>query len=103
MARLTRLQAKDRDVYRVQSGENYKLYTKNGKKHNLNGPALMIESDEYYYVKGERFTWSQWTDYASLYVPCKESPDTERECFAKASNSPDGIYVEMNIKICNTD
>ena len=95
MARLTRLQAKNRDVYRVQSGENYKLYTKNGKKHNLNGPALMIESDEYYYIKGERFTWSQWTDYVALYAAYEESPDIERECFVKASDSSDGIFIKV--------
>ena len=100
---MTGIEAKNRDVYRVQSGENYSLYTKNGKKHNLSGPALVIESDNYYYVKGERYTWSQWTDYVALYASYEESPDIERECFVKASNSPDGIYVEMNTKICNTD
>jgi len=100
---LTSNMKEDRNIYRVQKGENYSLYTKNGKKHNLNGPALTIESDEYYYVKGERYTWSQWTDYVALYASYEESPDIERECFVKASNSPDGIYVEMNTKICNTD
>ena len=100
---LTSNMKKNRNIYRVQRGENYSLYTKNCKKHNLNGPALTIESDEYYYVKGQRFTWSQWTDYISLYASYEESPDIERECFCKASDSSDGIYVQMNTKICNTD
>ncbi len=34
---MTGIEAKNRDVYRVQSGENYSLYTKNGKSTTLVG------------------------------------------------------------------
>jgi hypothetical protein len=84
---------KEKDIYRVQRGENYSLYTKNGKKHNLTGPALTIGSDEYYYVKGECYTWNQWSDYVAAYTAYEASGDVEKESFAKASDSPDGIYV----------
>jgi len=92
---MTGIEAKNRDVFRVQSGENYSLYTKNGKKHNLSGPALVIESDNYYYVKGERYTWSQWTDYVTLYTAYEEDPAVEKECFVKASDSSDGIFIKV--------
>lgn len=85
---------KDRDVYRVQKGENYSLYTKNGKKHNLNGPALVIGEDEHFYVEGEEFTYTQWTDYVSSYTAYEKSPSIEKNCFINAIDSPDGIYVD---------
>lgn len=85
---------KQKDIYRVQHGESYSLYTKNGKKHNLSGPALKINEDEWYYVKGESFTYSQWSDYVSLFNEFeKQEFDTEKECFSKAQNSSDGIHI----------
>ncbi len=84
-----------KDVYRVQKGANYTLYTKNGKKHNLNGPALKIEEDEWFYVKGEKFTLSQWTNYVSLYKAYEGCPSTEKDYFMKASESSDGIYIQV--------
>ena len=86
---------KNKDVYRVQKGENYSLYTKNGEKHNLNGPALTIGKDEWYYVNGEKYTWSEWTDHSSLYEVYGADPLFEKEQFAKAEDSPDGIYVAI--------
>ena len=92
---MNKLEAANKHVYRVQSGANYTLYTKNGKKHNLNGPALKIEEDEWFYVKGENFTWNQWTDYVALYTAYEESPSIEKGYFAKASESSDGIYITV--------
>ena len=89
---------KNRDIYRVQSGGNYSLYTKNSVKHNLNGPALKIDDDEWYYVNGESYTWSQWTDYVALYTSYEEDPVVEKECFAKASDSSDGIFVKVKLE-----
>ena len=50
---------KNRDIYRVQEGDTFSLYTKNGKKHNLSDPALTIGNEEWYYVNGESYTWGQ--------------------------------------------
>lgn len=86
---------KNKDVYRVQSGGNYSLYTKNGVKHNLNEPALKIDDDEWYYVNGESYTWTQWTDYVMAYAAYEKEPKEEKECFAKASDSPDGIFIKI--------
>lgn len=84
---------KNRDIYRVQEGDNFSLYTKNGKKHNLNGPALTIGDEEWYYVNGESYTWSQWTDHVALHKSYDEDPLFEKERFTKASDSPDGIFI----------
>lgn len=86
---------KDKNIYRVQKGENYSLYTKNGAKHNLNGPALVIGEDEHFYVEGKKYTQTQWTDYVSAYTAYEKSPSLEKDCFMKAIDSPDGIYVEV--------
>ncbi len=94
---MNKVELANSDVYRVQSGDNYTLYTKNGKKHNLNGPALKIEEDEWYYVKGEKFTWSQWTDYVALYTAYEKGPDVEKVCFEKAADSTDGIFIDKEL------
>lgn len=88
---------KAKDIYRVQKGANYSLYTKNGDKHNLNGPALKIDKDEWYYIKGESYTWSQWSDYVSLFHGFEEYQfDKEKDHFDKAEKSSDGISIDFN-------
>lgn len=86
---------KEKDVYRVQKGENYNLYTKNGKKHNLNGPALTIGEEEWYYVNGENYTCAQWSNYVTLYNSYEKDSLEEEYNFAKAADSPDGIFIEI--------
>jgi hypothetical protein len=52
-------------TWRIQGNDTYTMFTRNGKKHNVMGPALIIGLDEYYYVNGKEFSYTQWTDYTS--------------------------------------
>jgi len=93
---------KEKDIYRVQKGNNYSLYTKNGVKHNLSGPALKIDEDEWYYIKGQSYSWSQWTDYVSLFQSFEKPQfDTEKDQFALAEESSDGISIDLKEKSHN--
>ena len=65
---------KNKDIYRVQKGCNYSLFMKNGLKHNLSGPALMIADSEYYYVDGQPYTADEWVNYVSVYTAYEKSP-----------------------------
>ena len=90
---------KEKDIYRVQKGNNYSLYTKNGVKHNLNGPALIIDGDEWYYIKGVNYTWTQWTDYVSLFHGFeKQQFDIEKKQFELAEETYDGISIDLKEK-----
>lgn len=91
------MKKKNRDIYRVQRGDSYSLFMKNGLKHNLSGPALTIKEHEWYYVKGEKFTYNQWTGYVALHTAYEKSPDVEKACFEKAADSFNGIFVDMEL------
>lgn len=98
---------KYKHIYRVQKGQNYSLFTKNGLKHNLSGPALVIGDDKYYYVHGESYTYSQWIDFIKCYRAYERigSIEDEMSFFDEAANSPDGIYIhslERNSDIIKT-
>ena len=85
---------KNKDVYRVQSNETYTLYTKNGVKHSVNGPALTIGTDsKWYYIDGKSFTEEEHTRYIELYKAYEGDPLDEAICFNKASTSSDGIFI----------
>lgn len=86
---------KYKHIYRVQKGQNYSLFTKDGHKHNLSGPALVIGGDKYYYVNGESYTHSQWTDFIKCFRAYERigSIEDEESFFEEAASSPDGIYI----------
>ena len=56
------------NVYRVQRHSNYTIYTKNGLKHRVHGPALIIGDMEYYYVNGSIYTKEQHNTYKSVFI-----------------------------------
>ena len=85
---------KKNDIYRAQGGDSYSLFTKNGLKHNLCGPALKIGDTEYYYVDGISYTADEWTNYVSAYTAYERSPIVEKELYDKALSSADGIHVD---------
>ncbi len=82
-----------KDIYRVQIKPSYSVYTKNGSNHRIHGPALTIGTDEYFYINGKRLTLSGHEDYVRSYFVHHECFSLEKECFQKALNSPDGIFV----------
>lgn len=86
---------KEQDIYRVQSNDTYTLYTRNGVKHNVNGPALIIGGTEWYYINGESFTKDMHTRYIDLYKAYEGDPAVEDALYTKASTSTDGIYVDV--------
>ena len=89
-------------VYRVQRHSNYTIYTKNGLKHRVHGPALTIGDMEYYYVNGSIYTKAQHNTYKSLHKSYSNAPiytsmgvDIQEEelYYLMASESPTSIYT----------
>lgn len=86
---------KNRDIYRVQKGDNFSLYTKNGLNHNINGPALNINKEEYFYINGESLTCKGWDKRISEYIAKGADPLVEKSNYDNAMKSSDGIYVHI--------
>ena len=90
------------NIYRVQRHSNYTIYTKNGLKHRVHGPALTIGDMEYYYVNGTHYTRDEHKTYTSLHNSYSNAPiytsmgvDIKEEelYYLMASESPTSIYT----------
>jgi hypothetical protein len=54
------------DIYRVTVADTYTIYTKNGQKHRVNGPALSIGGKDWYYIEGTPVTSEEHATYREL-------------------------------------
>lgn len=90
------------NVYRVQRHSNYTIYTRNGLKHRVHGPALTIGDMEYYYINGTIYTKAQHKTYRELHNSYSNAPiytsmgvDIKEEelYYLMASESPTSIYT----------
>ena len=89
-------------IYRVQRYGNYTIYTKNGQKHRVNGPAMTIGDKEWFYIDGYLKTPDEHKLYKSLYNNYENDPiytsmgvDIKQEelYYLMASESPTSIYT----------
>ena len=89
-------------IYRVQRYDHYTIYTKNGEKHRVNGPAMTIGDKEWFYIDGYLKTPSQHRLYKELYNNYENDPvytsmgvDIKQEelYYLMASESPTSIYT----------
>ena len=92
----------DQDVYRVQRYDHYTIYTKNGMKHRVHGPALSIGDKEWFYINGYLKTPDEHATYRSLHNSYSNAPiytsmgvDIKEEelYYLMASESPTSIYT----------
>lgn len=84
------------DIYRVQNQDTYTLYTKNGLKHRIDGPALIIDDHNYYYINGEHLTMGEHANWCETHMSYDRQTGTEEEYYDLAMQSSDGIYVNLS-------
>ena len=90
-------------IYRVQRYDHYTIYTKNGEKHRVNGPAMTIGDKEWFYIDGLLKTPKEHKLYKELYNNYANDPTyytsttgdiTQEELYYQmASESPTSIYT----------
>ena len=89
-------------IYRVQRYGNYTIYTKDGMKHRVNGPAMTIGDKEWFYIDGYLKTPNEHKTYKSLYNNYENDPvytsmgvDIKQEelYYLMAKESPTSIYT----------
>ena len=61
-------------IYRVQRYGHYTIYTKDGMKHRVNGPAMTIGDKEWFYIDGFLKTPNQHRLYKELYNNYENDP-----------------------------
>ncbi len=89
-------------IYRVQRYDHYTIYTKNGMKHRVNGPAMTIGDKEWFYINGYLKTPKEHATYKELYNNYENDPiytsmgvdiKAEELYYLMASESPTSIYT----------
>ena len=94
-------------IYRVQRYDHYTIYTKNGFKHRVNGPAMTIGDKEWFYINGYLKTPKEHATYKELYNNYENDPvytsmgvDIKQEelYYLMASESPTSIYTVTGTK-----
>ena len=89
-------------IYRVQRYGHYTIYTKNGEKHRVNGPAMTIGDKEWFYINGLIKTPDEHKLYKELYNNYENDPiytsmgvdiKAEELYYLMASESPTSIYT----------
>ncbi len=89
-------------IYRVQRYGHYTIYTKNGQKHRVNGPAMTIGDKEWFYIDGLIKTPKEHKLYKELYNNYENDPiytsmgveiKQEELYYLMASESPTSIYT----------
>lgn len=90
------------NIYRVQRYGNYTIYTKNGQKHRVHGPAMTIGDKEWFYINGYLKTPDEHKTYKSLHNSYSNAPiytsmgvDIKEEelYYLMAKESPTSIYT----------
>ena len=79
-------------IYRVQKTTTHTMYTKDGLKHRVEGPAMIAGDKEWFYIDGYLKTPKQHALYRELlnnYGPSSK----EEAYYSKASESPTSIYT----------
>lgn len=88
-------------TWRVQGNEHYTLYTRNGLKHSIVGPAVTIGTDKYYYINGEPLDYNQWYNYTTGVHAYESSYYTrEVEAWSKFKDGEHGIYTDGPSTVC---
>ena len=94
-------------IYRVQRYDHYTIYTKNGQKHRVNGPAMTIGDKEWFYINGYLKTPKEHATYKELYNNYENDPtyttsgvDIKQEelYYLMASESATSIYTVTGTK-----
>jgi len=89
-------------IYRVQRYDHYTIYTKDGMKHRVNGPAMTIGDKEWFYINGYLKTPKEHATYKELYNNYENDPiytsmgvdiKAEELYYLMASESPNSIYT----------
>ena len=89
-------------IYRVQRYGHYTIYTKDGMKHRVNGPAMTIGDKEWFYIDGYLKTPEEHKLYKELYNNYEGDPiytssgvDIKQEelYYLMASESSTSIYT----------
>ena len=86
-------------IYRVQKTSTHTLYTKDGKKHRLNGPAMIAGDKEWFYINGYIKTPKEHALYKELYnnYDTNAPSSIEETYYSKASESPTSIYTTTEV------
>ena len=79
-------------IYRVQKTTTHTMYTKDGLKHRVDGPAMIAGDKEWFYIDGYLKTPNQHKLYRELlnnYGPSSK----EEGYYSKAMESTTSIYT----------
>ena len=79
-------------IYRVQKTSTHTMYTKDGMKHRVEGPAMIAGDKEWYYIDGYLKTPNQHTLYRQL-LSSYSTYTNEETYYDAASTSTTGIYA----------
>lgn len=79
-------------IYRVQRYDHYTIYTKDGMKHRVNGPAMTIGDKEWFYINGYLKTPKEHATYKELYNNY-ETDTSEELYYTMADQSTTSIYT----------
>jgi len=89
-------------VYRVQETSTHTLYTKDGLKHRVDGPAMIAGDKEWFYIDGYLKTPKEHATYKELYNNYENDPiytsmgvdiKAEELYYLMASESTTSIYT----------
>lgn len=86
---------KDSYIWRIQREDTYTIYTRDGRKHSILGPAVTIGTDKYYYINGELLTYTQWHHYTTgvhAYEP--DYYTREMNAWYEAEVASNMVYVD---------
>ena len=82
-------------IYRVQQTSTHTMYTKDGMKHRVDGPAMISGDKEWYYIDGYLKTPNQHTLYRQL-LSSYDTCANEEFYYTQAMCRPTGIYTTSN-------
>ena len=81
-------------IYRVQQTATYTIYTKDGLKHRVDGPAVIAGDKEWFYIDGTAKTSEEHTLYRQLLSSYDGTCDPKEEFYyTQAMCRPTGIYT----------
>ena len=80
-------------IYRVQQTSTHTMYTKNGMKHRIDGPAMIAGDKEWFYVNGYLKTPEEHASIKALNTTYSTTLSNEEFAYTQAMCRPTGIYT----------
>ena len=80
-------------IYRVQQTATYTIYTKDGLKHRVDGPAVIAGDEEWYYLNGTLKTPDEHKHFKSFSDGLNGLSSKEEMYYTQALCRPTGIYT----------